>query len=101
MKRGWGVNCSEDARYCSVLYMCRYFVGKRILGGGTSKNITDVGVGGRLYHKTSRKGALYVFCWSDFCLIFMRLRGDINSYTASAARNIQNTLMLSAPKISG
>ncbi len=31
----------------------------------------------------------------------MRLRGDINSYTASAARNIQNTLMLSAPKISG
>ncbi len=29
---GGGVNSSEDARHCSVLYMyiCRYFVGKRI-----------------------------------------------------------------------
>ncbi len=25
-KRGWGVNSSEDARHCSVLYICKYFV---------------------------------------------------------------------------
>jgi hypothetical protein len=24
--RGWGVNISEDARHCSVLYICKYFV---------------------------------------------------------------------------
>ncbi len=24
--RGWGVNSSEDARHCSVLYICKYFV---------------------------------------------------------------------------
>jgi hypothetical protein len=24
--RGWGVNNSEDARHCSVLYICKYFV---------------------------------------------------------------------------
>jgi hypothetical protein len=23
---GWGVNSSEDARHCSVLYICKYFV---------------------------------------------------------------------------
>ncbi len=23
---GWGVNGSEDARHCSVLYVCKYFV---------------------------------------------------------------------------
>jgi hypothetical protein len=23
---GWGVNSSEDARHCSVLYICMYFV---------------------------------------------------------------------------
>jgi hypothetical protein len=26
-ERGWGVNSSEDARHCSVLYICKYFVG--------------------------------------------------------------------------
>jgi hypothetical protein len=25
---GGGGNCSEDARHCSVLYICKYFVGK-------------------------------------------------------------------------
>jgi hypothetical protein len=25
-ERGWGVNSSEDARHCSVLYICKYFV---------------------------------------------------------------------------
>jgi hypothetical protein len=23
---GWWVNCLEDARHCSVLYLCKYFV---------------------------------------------------------------------------
>jgi hypothetical protein len=26
VERGWGVNSSENARHCSVLYMCKYFV---------------------------------------------------------------------------
>ncbi len=26
VERGWGVNISEDARHCSVLYTCKYFV---------------------------------------------------------------------------
>jgi hypothetical protein len=26
VERGWGVNSSEDARHCSVLYLCKYFV---------------------------------------------------------------------------
>jgi hypothetical protein len=26
LERGWGVNSSEDARHCSVLYLCKYFV---------------------------------------------------------------------------
>jgi hypothetical protein len=26
VERGWGVNSSEDARDCSVLYICKYFV---------------------------------------------------------------------------
>jgi hypothetical protein len=25
VERGWGVNSSEDARHCSVLYICKYF----------------------------------------------------------------------------
>ncbi len=25
-RRGWGVNCLEDARHCSVLHICKYFV---------------------------------------------------------------------------
>jgi len=25
-ERGWGVYSLEDARHCSVLYMCKYFV---------------------------------------------------------------------------
>jgi hypothetical protein len=29
--RGWGVNSSEDARHCSVLYICKNFVDKLIL----------------------------------------------------------------------
>jgi hypothetical protein len=29
-ERGWGINCSEDARHCSVLYICKYFVGYTI-----------------------------------------------------------------------
>jgi hypothetical protein len=28
VERGWGVNSSEDARHCSVLYKCKYFVVK-------------------------------------------------------------------------
>ncbi len=27
VERGWGVNSSEDARHCSLLYICKYFVG--------------------------------------------------------------------------
>jgi hypothetical protein len=26
VERGWGVNSSEDARHCSVLFICKYFV---------------------------------------------------------------------------
>jgi hypothetical protein len=26
VERGWGVNVLEDARHCSVLYICKYFV---------------------------------------------------------------------------
>ncbi len=26
VERGWGVNSSEDARHCSVLYICKYSV---------------------------------------------------------------------------
>ncbi len=26
VERGWGVNSSEDARHCSVLYLSKYFV---------------------------------------------------------------------------
>jgi hypothetical protein len=26
VERGWGVNSWEDARHCSVLYICKYFV---------------------------------------------------------------------------
>ncbi len=26
VETGWGVNSSEDARHCSVLYICKYFV---------------------------------------------------------------------------
>jgi hypothetical protein len=26
VETGWGVNGSEDARHCSVLYICKYFV---------------------------------------------------------------------------
>jgi hypothetical protein len=26
VEREWGVNSSEDARHCYVIYMCRYFV---------------------------------------------------------------------------
>jgi hypothetical protein len=29
VERGWGINSSEDARHCSVLYLCKHFV----LGG--------------------------------------------------------------------
>ncbi len=27
VEREWGVNSSEDARHCSVFYICKYFVG--------------------------------------------------------------------------
>ncbi len=33
VERGWGVNSSEDARHCSVLYVCKYFVGVGVVGG--------------------------------------------------------------------
>jgi hypothetical protein len=26
VERGWGGNSSEDAKHCSVLYICKYFV---------------------------------------------------------------------------
>ncbi len=26
VERGWGVNSSEDARHCSALFICKYFV---------------------------------------------------------------------------
>jgi hypothetical protein len=32
-ERGWGVNSSEDARHCSVLYICKYFVGGTMIDG--------------------------------------------------------------------
>jgi hypothetical protein len=25
VERGWGVNSSEEARHCSILYICKYF----------------------------------------------------------------------------
>ncbi len=28
MESGWGVNILEDARHSSVLYKCKYFVGR-------------------------------------------------------------------------
>ncbi len=31
VKRGWGVKSSEDARHCSVLYICKNFADKPIL----------------------------------------------------------------------
>jgi hypothetical protein len=31
VERGWGVNGSEDARHCSVLYICKYFVERGIV----------------------------------------------------------------------
>jgi hypothetical protein len=31
VEMGWGVNSSEDARHCSVLYICKYFVVQIIL----------------------------------------------------------------------
>jgi hypothetical protein len=34
VERGWGVKSSEDARHCSVLYKCKYFVTLQLLGGG-------------------------------------------------------------------
>jgi hypothetical protein len=30
VERWWGVNSSEDARHCSVLYICKYFVPVRV-----------------------------------------------------------------------
>jgi hypothetical protein len=30
VERGLGVNSSEDARHCSELYICKYFVGGKI-----------------------------------------------------------------------
>jgi hypothetical protein len=33
VERGWWVNSSEDARHCSVLYICRYFVVLPMLSG--------------------------------------------------------------------
>ncbi len=29
-ERGWGVNILEDVRHCSVLYICKYFVGRDV-----------------------------------------------------------------------
>jgi hypothetical protein len=26
VERGWGIKILEDARHCSVLYLCKYFV---------------------------------------------------------------------------
>jgi hypothetical protein len=31
VERGWGVNSLEDARHCSVLCICKYFVGNLII----------------------------------------------------------------------
>jgi hypothetical protein len=31
VERGWGVISSEDARHCSVLYICKYFVGFTVI----------------------------------------------------------------------
>ncbi len=31
VERGWGVNSSEDARHCSVLYICKYSMGSTYL----------------------------------------------------------------------
>jgi hypothetical protein len=33
-ERGWGVKSSEDARHCSVLYICKYFVCVTVCGKG-------------------------------------------------------------------
>jgi hypothetical protein len=32
VERGWGVNSSEDARHCSVLYICKHFVHGTLVG---------------------------------------------------------------------
>jgi hypothetical protein len=38
VERGWGVNSSEDARHCSVLYICKYFV---VRGGYKCTDMDD------------------------------------------------------------
>jgi hypothetical protein len=35
VERGWGVNILEDARHCSVLYICKYFVAPMFVGTTT------------------------------------------------------------------
>ena len=39
VESGWGFNNSEDARHCSVLYICKYFVEetKRYRGVGVNE----------------------------------------------------------------
>jgi hypothetical protein len=32
VEMGWGVNSSEDARHCSVIYICKYFVAGLFVG---------------------------------------------------------------------
>ncbi len=60
LERGWGVNSSEDARHCSVLYICKYFVGSTYYFaiGAKSKDTTKF-----------RKFAIFSIIWCSKCNI--------------------------------
>jgi hypothetical protein len=60
-ERVGGVNSSEDARHCSVLYICKYFVDIQI--ESPSKN---------------RKRNLYFYCFVTPLLFFVSLKSDVN-----------------------
>jgi hypothetical protein len=54
VERRWGVNSSEDARHCSVLYKCKYFVGTTYIKSSTSilgavLRIRDICPGSRFF----------------------------------------------------
>jgi hypothetical protein len=44
VKRGWGVNSSEDARLCSVLYICKYIWDNMTVCEWLMHNALNVGV---------------------------------------------------------
>jgi hypothetical protein len=43
VERGWGVNSlEEDARHCSVLYICKYFVGTSMCASNLNYASLDI-----------------------------------------------------------